>query len=106
MKIDSGKKPNKKRFNVIAGILVAIGLIIGLVIALTPDQQLEKFNGAGAITFSNLLIVFGGIILLNVHVLTPATKRFQNRFIPRMERAYSKFLAYALNGLRPVAFIG
>ena len=42
--------------------------------------------------------------ILNAYVLFPATKLFQNRFLPRLERGYEAFLRYALAGKKPWVF--
>jgi len=41
---------------------------------------------------------------LNTYVLYPATKVFQNRFLPRLESGYERFLVYVLGGRRPWVF--
>ncbi|MDG1331528.1 MAG: efflux RND transporter permease subunit [Crocinitomicaceae bacterium] len=83
-------KPKKKR--VIRNAAIAIG--IGIVIAIL-----------GGLSFGNFLIIFGLISLLNLFVLYPATLRFQNGFLPRLDRGYERFLKYALNGRRPGWFL-
>ena len=55
----------------------------------------------GATVWGNLLIIAGFLGLLNTKVLTPATKRFQQGFLPRLERGYERTLSGALKGRRP-----
>jgi multidrug efflux pump len=55
----------------------------------------------GATVWGNLLIIAGFLGLLNAKVLTPATKRFQQGFLPRLERGYERTLSGALKGRRP-----
>ncbi len=82
-------KPQRKKVLRNAGILFGIGIIFALV---------------GVLSFGNLLIILGLIVLLNFFVLYPATLKFQNGFLPRMENSYENFLKYALNGRKPQMF--
>ncbi|MEJ6599352.1 MAG: efflux RND transporter permease subunit [Crocinitomicaceae bacterium] len=79
-------KPNLKRVLMIAGISGGLGIIAVI---------------AGGIGFGNILILIGLLALLNFFVLTPGTRRFQNGFLPRLEKGYERFLTYALQGKRP-----
>lgn len=85
MKITS-KIPVKKKVLRTSGILIGIGLIAVL---------------GGVITLGNLLIVIGILGILNLFVLYPWAKRFQDGFLPRLENAYERFLTHALQGKRP-----
>jgi len=62
------------------------------------------FLALGATAFGNILIIAGLLTVLNSHVLNPATKLFQNRFLPRLERGYERFLRFALAKRRPWFF--
>lgn len=88
MRITEKATSKRKRF-VNSAIFAVIGLI---------------FLAVGAIGFGNLLIVFGLFILLNFFVIVPAANRFQNRFLPRLESFYERFLKHALNGRRPLHY--
>ena len=79
-------KPNLKRVLMIAGISGGLGVIAVI---------------AGGIGFGNILILIGLLALLNFFVLTPGTRRFQNGFLPKLEKGYERFLTYALQGKRP-----
>lgn len=83
-------KPKRKRVIRNSVILVGIGIIFVLM---------------GGLSFGNFLIIFGLIGLLNLFVLYPATLQFQNKFLPRLDRGYERFLRYALNGRRPLWFL-
>lgn len=55
----------------------------------------------------NLLIVFALLTLLNVYVLIPASKRFQNVFLPRVENLYERTITFALRKRNPIwIFLG
>jgi len=82
-------QPKKKRVIRNAAILCGIGIIV-LVL--------------GGMSIGNLLIILGLVSLLNLFILYPATLRFQNGFLPRLDRFYERFLKYALNGKRPLWF--
>jgi multidrug efflux pump subunit AcrB len=58
----------------------------------------------GAVAFGNLLIIAGLLTALNAHVLNPAAQVFQNRFLPRLEKGYERFLRFALAKRRPWFF--
>jgi multidrug efflux pump len=89
MKVES-VVPNKKKAVILAAILAGIGVLF----------LLGSYTG-----FGNLLVLIGIMIVLNIFVLLPMTIRFQNGFLPRMERAYEKFLRYSLKGKRPVYMV-
>jgi multidrug efflux pump len=82
--------PNKRK-----SILVSVGLVvIGLL-----------FVFGGMLTFGNLLVVLGVITVVNAFVLFPLTDIFQNKFLPKLEAFYERFLKYALSGKKPIWFI-
>jgi multidrug efflux pump len=87
MKVDESEK-KKKTPLILAGIFVVFGFIL-----------LGASTGVG-----NLFILIGLLVILNLFVLTPATKTFQTKFLPRLERVYEKILAFALFKRRPVGF--
>jgi multidrug efflux pump len=87
MKVDESEK-KKKTPLIVAGIFVVFGFIL-----------LGASTGVG-----NLFILIGLLVILNLFVLTPATKTFQTKFLPRLERGYEKILAFALFKRRPVGF--
>ncbi len=82
-------EPNKKRV-----IITSLGLaLIGIM-----------FVVFGAMSFGNLLIIIGIIGIINLFVLTPGTKAFQEKVLPVLERKYENFLSYAV-GKRPRTFL-
>lgn len=58
----------------------------------------------GYLPLGNLLVAFGLLILLNVYVLMPASRKFQRSFLPWLEDVYSRALTFALAGYRPWFF--
>ncbi|MFK7786708.1 MAG: efflux RND transporter permease subunit [Crocinitomicaceae bacterium] len=82
-------KPKRKRVLRNSGIMIGIGIVFVIL---------------GGLSFGNFMIIFGLVSLLNLFVLYPATLRFQNGFLPRLDRFYERFLKYALNGRRPLWF--
>lgn len=82
--------PNKRKIVKTSIILGVVGLLFALL---------------GFLSVGNLLIFFGIMAIVNTYVLYPATLRFQNGFLPRLENMYEKFLAYALKGKKPLAFL-
>lgn len=86
MKVES-VNPDKKRSVFIAVIFAGLGVL----------TLFASMTGLG-----NFLILIGIMIVLNVFLLLPMTNRFQNGFLPRLERGYEKFLRAVLKGTRPV----
>lgn len=84
------QKPRKKRI-----ITSSLGLLIvgGLIVAL-------DYYAIG-----NMFLLFSLIGLLNLFVLYPGTLKFQNGFLPRIEKFYERFLRFALKGIRPILFL-
>jgi len=59
----------------------------------------------GWISLGNLCVFIGILLLVNLFVFLPGTEIFQNRFLPRLERIYERFLRYAIIGKRPIFFL-
>ncbi|MGB0933214.1 MAG: efflux RND transporter permease subunit [Lishizhenia sp.] len=89
MKVGENQPKRKKNL-----ILAAVAIVLGIL-----------FVAMGALTFGNLLILVGVIIILNIFVFFPGTQVFQNKFLPRLENTYNNFLTYALKGKRPGYFL-
>ncbi len=89
MKVES-VNPNKKKAVILSAVLSALGVLF----------LFASITGLG-----NLLLLFGIMIVLNVFVLLPMTIRFQQAFLPRLERAYERFLRVVLKGYRPVGLV-
>ena len=83
------KKVNKKKKLVLAFSTVALGLVLLLV---------QKF------TLGNLLVIFGLMTAVNLYILSPATKVFQEKLLPWMENGYKGFLTNALS--KPKTYLG
>lgn len=82
--------PKRQKIILISLVLVFLGILFAI---------------SGKLSFGNLLIFFGLIYAFNTFVLTPATQRFQNGFLPRLENRYERFLGFALNGKKPLLFL-
>ena len=82
--------PNKPRVLMVSGVLILLGVMLLF---------------AEATALGNLLIIAGGVTILNVYVLTPATKVFQTRLIPRLESGYQRFLRFAITKWRPYVLL-
>lgn len=79
--------PNKKRLNIIAISMIGIGLLLFI-----PKM----------FVLGNLLIVFGALAIANLYFLSPATKTFQTKLLPVLERKYFNFLTFAVKGKNPI----
>jgi multidrug efflux pump len=73
-----------------------------LVIALTLAGVL--FIALNIFWLGNLLLLIGVLTLLNKYVFAPLSHRFQTNFLPRLENRYSRLIAFALQGKKPVLF--
>ena len=82
-------QPNKRKLVRASIILFAVGLLFIL---------MKIF------WFGNILILIGAIILLNLYVFNPGTRRFQENVMPRMEAAYRRFVSFTLSGRKPTLF--
>jgi multidrug efflux pump subunit AcrB len=89
MKITQGK-PVKKKALITSLALTIVGIL---------------FLIFGFVSFGNLLVFFGIMVLVNLFILYPGTIAFQEKFLPRMDNAYERFLTFALTGRRPIKFL-
>lgn len=97
------EKIRYKRVNRISGILVGIGLLLVLLSFGMVDEN-GVSQGDGVRILGNLFLIGGLLGFMNAYILSPATKAFQNRFLPRLERMYERFLGFALRGRNPWLF--
>lgn len=88
MKVKSDK-PKRARSLKISGIFLGIGLVSVIL---------------GGIGFGNLMLFIGLMVVVNLFILYPGTKRFQEGFLPKLEARYDRFLQFALKGMRPLFF--
>ena len=89
MKVENEKTSNK-RFLRSFILITSIGIIFMLL-------RIESMG--------NLLLIIGGLILLNRYVLFPSTGWFQNKLLPKIEAGYQRFLKWVLHKRRPVWII-
>ena len=89
MKVENEKTSNK-RFLRSFILITSIGIIFILL---------------GIESMGNLLLITGGLILLNRYVLFPSTGWFQNKLLPKIEAGYQRFLKWVLHKRRPVWII-
>ena len=90
MKVEESQSTTKKTLLVSLGI-AAVGAM---------------FTIGGTMGFGNFLIFLGMMVAVNAVVLAPATKGFQNTFLPKLESGYKRFLSFALSGKKPYFFLG
>lgn len=92
MKVDE-KAENKSEYrrkvkNVMIG--AAVLLLISIAGAISGND-----------TIRNLFALTFILILVNFFVLRPLSFRFQNSFLPKLERAYNRFIRWVLGGFKP-----
>jgi multidrug efflux pump subunit AcrB len=86
MKHESAEAVNKKKMWRRVAIYIGVGAAIIL---------LQVF------WLGNILIALALLTLLNVFVFVPASRKFQNSYLPKLEARYSKVVTYALRGKNP-----
>jgi len=96
MRVGEGAS-NKRKSNRIALILIGIGALFTL-------MHFGSDGEVGILWLANLLIISGLLTLLNVYFLTPASRKFQASFLPRLEARYERLLEFVVKGRRPTAF--
>ncbi len=89
MKVDNREAFNYKRIWIFTGVSIGIGALLLLL----------KVNVLG-----NLALLMGILVVLNVYVFVPLSRRFQDGFLPFIERLYSGTLQFALRGKNPWLF--
>jgi multidrug efflux pump subunit AcrB len=57
---------------------------------------------SGFKSLGNLSIIISGLVLLNGFLFVPGTMWFQNKFLPKLEVGYQKFLSWVLHKKRPL----
>lgn len=57
---------------------------------------------SGFKSLGNLSIIVSGLVLLNGFLFVPGTVWFQNKFLPKLEVGYQKFLSWVLHKKRPL----
>lgn len=86
MKVESSV-PNKKRSVIIAAVFALLGVFMLF---------------ASMIGWGNFFLLIGILIVTNLFFFLPMAVKFQNGFLPRLERAYENFLRAVLKGRRPI----
>ncbi len=76
---------------------VIIGIVIMLLMAVAGHIIRVEW-------IRNLMAIAAGISALNFFVLRPGAFAFQNGMMPRLERIYNRFVTFALDGKKPIAF--
>ena len=89
MKIEKNA-PKTKKIVASFGAFIVIGLLL-------------VFSGFKSL--GNLSIIISGLVLLNGFLFFPGTVWFQNRFLPKLEVGYQKFLSWVLIKKRPLWII-
>lgn len=77
-------------------VMVGIGLLF-MVLG-------SVFASKGVFAMGTLALCFAILGLINTYFLYPASQRFQNNSMPKLEERYKRFLTYALEGRRPRNF--
>ena len=82
-------KMKPKGVRTLAGIILGVGLLM---------------TSSGVPAAGNILMFMGVFIFINPKIISPVTNKFQTSFLPRLENAYRKFIAFALYRKRPISF--
>lgn len=94
---EEGLKPKKWLRR--SSIWLTVGVLLGYVLQYMVAQNPEAAEGAVMLrSIGNILIIAALAVLFYVYFVVPMTKRFQENFLPRLERRYERILKYALRG--------
>ncbi len=98
MKLEEKELPRIKLY-IYSGIFIIIGIVF-LLISATQGMHNKILNALG------LLSILAGVLrLINTLFFTPATKWFQEKALPWLEKTYERGLIFALSKWRPFAFL-
>jgi multidrug efflux pump subunit AcrB len=86
MKIENNS-PKTRKIVKSFGAFIVVGLLL----------LVSGFKSLG-----NLSIIVSGLVLLNGFLFVPGTMWFQNKFLPKLEVGYQKFLSWVLHKKRPL----
>lgn len=95
MKVDKEAEQKSVYLRKRKNVLIGVGILLGIAIVA---------HLGGATTIRNMMGFALGITLINFFVLRPGSFAFQNHFLPKLERAYDRFIKFALNGFAPLLF--
>jgi multidrug efflux pump subunit AcrB len=90
-KTKGGEKPPKKRTMIISGIFLFLSIVS---YALSSK------------IFGSLMLAFTLVTVLNYFIFFKIGLWFQNVVLVKLEAFYTRFLRFALNGNRPIKFVG
>lgn len=90
MRLDGTRVIDNRKVLIRSSIALVLGVLIAFVFNVVP--------------LGNLLMMIGGITLLNVFVLNPLSKKFQAGFLPVLENQYEKVLKRAMKS--PLVYLG
>ncbi|MCK5823786.1 MAG: efflux RND transporter permease subunit [Ichthyobacteriaceae bacterium] len=88
---------SKKSMIIITVVLVVVGLIVVLLGLTSSNKSL--------IALGNILLLSAILFQLQIKFINPATDWFQNKFMPKLEKVYSKSLKVALKGKNPKRYL-
>lgn len=95
MKLEEGNISRKKLF-----IFTAIMVGLGTILLLSGFSLSHKT----LIGFGNVFIFLGLAFVIHRYVFSHVSDYFQKRFLPKLERAYERFLKFALSGKKAYFF--
>ena len=89
MRLDNRSKVDHKK----AARNFVLMLVIGFLLLVSG----RNMNITGLVIFGNLILISAIIMLLNLYVLTPLSRKFQSSFLPWLEKIYERTVRVALN---------
>lgn len=107
MKLESGEREAVKRTPVIvSAALLGLGALIWAMSKGALAEQIEVTESYNTgMVIGGLFIAFGLIGFVNIFILKPASRWFQNVVLPMLENTYEKTLTFALRKRNPVFFL-
>lgn len=90
-KLDDGENKISRPNLIIAGVVIVLSIPLYI---------------GGSYFFANIFAIIGIFMLLNMFVLSPVAKWFQEKGLVFIEDVYSRFVTFSLTGYRPAFFLG
>lgn len=114
MKLSGDESYNYKKIWILSSILTIAGIMLTIPYWAGYWENMAENGSAASPLLSNFftglgnfLIVAGLLVLLNVYLLLPATNKFANKILPKVDNFYQRFLTKVFHGNNPLwYFIG
>lgn len=94
--LTKSEKP-KMKFWIATAVISVLFIIVSVIGYKTGNHDL--------VLLANIVILIILLTILNIFVLEPLSKKFQNKFLVILENGYSSFVSWALSGKMPIILL-